>query len=386
MGIHHLWDEEIQFLNVVDGDPVTTLPGESFRFHRYYIQAFSCWRTIFGYPCLEPYIAAQYADLVTNNLPVGMAADHFGTACDNPKCDEAVLDDPSSYGNGSGHGIVELPRTTIFHHRIEKMPKRFSICGLATTPYSSCCHLNLVPGSNPCTPETEAADGTTCCALAMNCKEPAASEIDDCDYDMMGNNGETTLADFANENDLAANIVQWHNRMHDNVCHFGDFTNEWTTPADPFFFRYHSTLQRVYQLWQFLKLNDGTLTIMVDATSPSGAVVHYPDPDFTGFTEFEAGNCSSPPDDIFTLLCGPASGDCFPNGTTTVTGMVKDVVLLDPSYDLATQGPGCTQCVTFKVVVNPMPTSDLNCCPYRTSTRSLRFHKRWLRWRCRTRR
>lgn len=358
LGTHHLWDEEIQFLNTADGDPVTTLPGESFRFHRYYIQAFSCWRSIFGYPCLEPYIAAQGL----NNLPTGPGVegvDHSGQRCTTPDCN--LLD-------GSGDGIVELQRTTIFHHRIEKMPKRFSICGGATTTYSSCCHLNLVPdpGGTPCidtpgselAPETPTLDGTPCTAFASGCKgfgQDGLDGINDCDYYMEGNNRETTLADFANENDLAANIVQWHNRMHDNVCHVGDFTNEWTTPADPFFFLYHSTLQRVYQLWQFLKLNDGTLTIIVDATSPTGAVVHYPDPDFTGFTEFEAGNCSGPPDEIFTLISGLASGSFFPNGTTTITGTIQDVVFLDPDFNPDYQGPGCMTDVTFNVVVNPRP-------------------------------
>lgn len=348
LGIHFLWDVEIQGLP-------STLPGESFRFHRYYIQAFSCWRSIFGYDCFEPYISAQYTDPLVDNVPTG-AADHFGNPCIDPIL--FTPDPDCSALNGTGDGTVQGARVEDFYKRIEKLPRRFSICGGATTTYSCCCHLNLVTGPNLCTPETPCASGT-CSAQASFCTEPGPVDVVDCDYDMVGNNMEFTLADFATEDDLAENIVQYHNRMHDNVCHFGDFTNEWTTPNDPFFFLYHSTLQRVYQLWQYLKLDAGTIT--VDATDLNGAIVHYPDPNFTGFTQFEGGNCSFSPNEIFTVTSGLASGSFFPNGTTVVTGMVQDVVLIDPNFDNInfTQGEGCTQIVTFNVVVNAKPQSDV---------------------------
>ena len=109
LGEHQTWHDDVEAL--VD-------PGEFLRFHRGYLQKFDCWRQLFGYPCVAPYVSGP------NYVPTGDGVDHAGTACSSPNCDPP---------DGSGDGIVLLERDTSGYATIPPLPTEFTIAPLAGT-------------------------------------------------------------------------------------------------------------------------------------------------------------------------------------------------------------------------------------------------------------
>lgn len=259
MGEHWYWHDTAEDVPGFANDN----PGRFFHFHRGYIGKFNCWRGIFGYECVLPYIPGP------NHLPSGRSVEHVGVP-------------------GDGNGIVSQQRVPS-PGIIPPLPLRFSING----------------------------DGTM------------------------------KLSDFPDENVLYSSIVGYHDAMHTTyLCSTGDFLSATTTPADPIFWRFHFMLTKVHELWQLLRLEGKTLTVL--GTGPGGTQVFYPDPDIRFLP-----NCSGSP----LTSCTPAAGSIFPIGTTPVTCTATDVVLLDPSPDPnpamqeAIVGPGTTQDVNFEVRV-----------------------------------
>lgn len=168
-------------------------------------------------------------------------------------------------------------------------------------------------------------------------------------YSIAGD-GTTKLEDYADANELHQAIVGFHNSMHTTyLCSFGDFLSAETTPADPIFWRFHYLLTLVLELHQTLMIDGQTISVL--ATGPGGAQGFYPDPDIEILPD-----CSGGIPSIFT----PASGHLFPVGRTTVTGVARDVVLLDPDADPdpvvqeSIVGAGGTKAVSFSVDVLPL--------------------------------
>ena len=107
LGEHQTWHDLVDAL--VD-------PGEFLRFHRGYLQKFDCWRQLFGYPCVAPYVSGP------NYVPSGDGFDHLGLACSTPACDPA---------DGSGDGIVALQRDPSGYGTIPPLPTKFTIAPVA---------------------------------------------------------------------------------------------------------------------------------------------------------------------------------------------------------------------------------------------------------------
>jgi len=168
-------------------------------------------------------------------------------------------------------------------------------------------------------------------------------------YSIAGD-GTTRLTDYADENTLHQAIVGYHDSMHTTyLCSIGDFRPAGSTPADPIFWRIHFMLTKLFELHQTLNLDGVTINVL--ATGPGGAQVFYPDSDVRVIPD-----CADGVPSVFT----PASGHLFPVGTTTVTGVARDIVLLDPDPDPdpAVQesivGAGSTLPVNFDVNVLPL--------------------------------
>jgi hypothetical protein len=165
----------------------------------------------------------------------------------------------------------------------------------------------------------------------------------------LAGDGSTALGDIASAADLVLAFITYHDTFHANLP--GDLQNDCTGPADPLFWRFELGLVKLHELWTFLQLGDGSMEIpAVEATSPDGAAVYFPDPDVTVDTGCE-------PQVLFA--CDMPSGSTFPLGTTTVNCTVSDVMLLDPGF--GGTNPGTTMDVSFDVTVVDTAAPTITC-------------------------
>ncbi len=175
--------------------------------------------------------------------------------------------------------------------------------------------------------------------------------------------GMESIADFGSADDLVViasdgiprgpagdALITYHDTMHNRLCSFGDFRFVPRTPGDPIFWRFHLMLTKVWELWGFVKLHDGTLTLPpLEATSPAGRDVFYPFPEVT-----VSPTCSNEP----TFPCNPPIGSTLPLGTTNVSCTVSDVFALDSTFP---GDPGTTMEVMFDVTVEDTTAPDISC-------------------------
>lgn len=175
--------------------------------------------------------------------------------------------------------------------------------------------------------------------------------------------GMESIASFANADDLVViasdglprgpagdALITYHDTMHGTLCSFGDFLFVTRTPGDPIFWRFHLMLTKVWELWGFVKLDDGTLSIpTLEANSPGGRRLLFPFPEVTIPT-----TCSNEPQ----FPCNPPSGSTLPLGMTTVTCTVSDVMALDSTFP---GDPGTTMEVMFDVTVEDTTAPDIQC-------------------------
>ena len=265
LGEHSYWHDSIED-QAVTGENA----DEFLRFHRGFIQKFNCWRGIFGYSCVQPYVSGpctctnpcNRSTCSSCTVPTDPGVDHFGAACSSPDC---------STPDGTGDGIAATPRDTCDYDDIPLLPELFKIGG----------------------------------GLATNFPGPTGAH--DLAFEMAYTGG------------------NYHETLHTTLCHSGDFFFPERSPADPIFWRVHFTLTRLYELWRLLKLN-GT-SLVVNATSPAGAVVYLPDP---SSNDYQLGCSNGVPDP-----CTPPSGSLFPIGTTPVTCNAVDVDATVPAQTVA---------------------------------------------------
>ena len=255
--------------------------GDEFcRFHRGFIQKGDCWRGIFGYGCVKVYATAP------GYVPTGNDFDHPGLCCsslagnvctgsaDLCETDADCVVVGEMCEERVGTGVINGGRRSSAHDTIDELPVTFTIAGgLAAYP---------VGGS-----------------LCTDMQSP------------------------------------YHNSHHGRLCNFGDFTPTSTTPADPIFHRFHSVFTKIFELWQFFKLDDGSLSIPpVECTSPAGAQAFFPDPDF------RLTGCVNP----VLQNCTPQTGSVFPLGITNVACTVKDVMMLDDTFPALVCSDGSGPC------------------------------------------